>query len=143
MRQADVIPADGRRRDLRLKFEDFEHSASRHADPPNLARRMGPVDAEKQPHAGVRCVGDANEGAPEDLPVEPNSLVEIRHRDAAVAEGSSSHVSPLPGPKGPGLLFPTAGSKRTRPTRDPCLPPPRGPGLPEVRIPDMVRDPEC
>jgi hypothetical protein len=91
VRQADAVPGHGAGRLLRLKLEDFEDTAARHANPPDLARRRVVGDSEKSPHAIGRRIGDANERTAEHLPVEPHGLVEVRHRYAGMAERSSFH----------------------------------------------------
>src|SRR5258705_2736949 len=110
VRQSDLVPWHGRRRQLRTELEDFEHAAAGNANPADLARRIDAADqrrhrphAEERAHALGRGIGDADERTAEHLPVELHRTVEVRDRDADVAERPRSHVSPLPGPKGPGL----------------------------------------
>src|SRR6185503_6790021 len=100
VRQPDLVPADRFRRQLGTELEDLEHAAARHADPADLARRIDAGDerrhrphAEERAHAIGRRIGDADERTAEHLPVELHRAVEVRDRDADVAEGSRVHVA--------------------------------------------------
>src|SRR5262245_16044557 len=89
--EADLVPRHRGWWQLRLEGKDLQHGAARDPNPADLAAAPLPVHAEERAHALGIGVGDANERAPEHLPVEPDGAVEVRHRDAAVAEGSRSH----------------------------------------------------
>src|SRR4051812_31762752 len=91
MRQADAVPEHGIGGELRLELEDLEHRAARHANPPDPAAPLLALDAEERADAVRIRLGDADQRAAEDVPVEAHGGVEIRHRDAAVAERSCSH----------------------------------------------------
>src|SRR5689334_3686315 len=86
VREPDAVPGDGARRDLRLERKDFEHGASRHADPADLATAAIGVDPKEGPHPVRRRIRDTNQRTPEDLPVELHRAVEVGNGDAAVAE---------------------------------------------------------
>src|SRR4029077_5719461 len=93
VRKADLVPSNRGRGRLRLELEDLQYGSSWHANPTDLARGLSPVHA-KELAGGLRGrVGDTDQRAAEHVPVELHRLVEIRHRDAAVAERSSSHVT--------------------------------------------------
>ena len=87
VRQADAVPrhvdrpaaAARTRRSRARRRRGRESSRSCSAAP-------RPVDAEEAAHALGRRVGDADQRAAEHVPVELHRPVEVRHRDADVAE---------------------------------------------------------
>jgi hypothetical protein len=92
VREADAVPDDGRRRQLRLELEDLEDRAAGDPDPADLAAGLVSLYPEEAPDPIGRRVGHAHQGTAEDLPVELHRLVEVRHGDAGMTERSSSHM---------------------------------------------------
>src|SRR5262245_53824373 len=89
MRQADAIPGDGGRRELRLELEDLQDRPARYPHPADLAARLLTADAEERADPFRRCVGYANETATKHVRVELHEPVEAGHGDADVAERTS------------------------------------------------------
>src|SRR6185503_477224 len=75
---------------LGLKLEDLEDAAAGDANPADLACRPIVRHAEEGADALGWRVGDADQRAAEDVPVETYRFVEIRHRDAGMAERACS-----------------------------------------------------
>src|SRR4051812_37491586 len=93
MGQTHLVPGNGARGQLRLERENLEDRPPRDPDPADFAAPLLPFDAEEGAHPLRIRVGDADQRAAEDLPVELHRALEVRHGDAAVAEGSRSHRS--------------------------------------------------
>ena len=93
MRDADPVPGNLDRRLLRLKLEDLDNAAARNADPAHLAAWGIDVrtNAEEALDAIGRLIGDADQRAAEDVPVEADGGIEVADGDAGMAEGSGSH----------------------------------------------------
>jgi hypothetical protein len=73
-------------------MKDFQHGSAGHAYPPDLAPRRITLHAEERFHTLGRGVGDTDEGAAEDLPVELHAPVEVGDGNARVTERSRFHV---------------------------------------------------
>src|SRR5688572_28236657 len=101
--EPDAVPGYRARWQLRVKLEDLEDGAARHADPADLAPRfLGRLarrqrnrrrDAEERTDAVRRRISDADQRTAEHVPVELHGAIEAGDGDAAVAEGSRSHMS--------------------------------------------------